>query len=89
MKYLLNIGYLLGTVFFYYYIMSSTFKLNFLNLLRLKVLDQDLLVRGCPHEPGKGLGGWGGVQNGTLPQISYNDENWHSYTLPKKDPKNL
>ena len=23
-----------------------------------------------------------------LSLISYNDETWHSYTLPKKDPKN-
>ena len=21
--------------------------------------------------------------------ISYNDDTWHSYTLPKKDPKNI
>ena len=24
-----------------------------------------------------------------LSHISYNDENWHSITLPKKDPKNI
>ena len=24
-----------------------------------------------------------------LSHISYNDETWHSYTLPKEDPKNL
>ena len=22
-------------------------------------------------------------------QTSYNDETWHSYTLPKEDPKNI
>ena len=28
--------------------------------------------------------GWGGLFG-----ISYNDETWHSYTLPKEDPKNI
>ena len=28
-----------------------------------------------------------GGQN--LSHISYNDETWHSYTLPKEDPKNI
>ena len=27
--------------------------------------------------------GWGG------PFWPYNDETWHSYTLPKEDPKNV
>ena len=35
--------------------------------------------------------GWGGKGKKTpppytLPHISYNDETWHSYTLPKNDP---
>ena len=29
--------------------------------------------------------GWGGA----FWHISYNDETWHSYTLPKEDPKNV
>ena len=29
--------------------------------------------------------GWGGKNN--LSHISYNDETWHSYSLPKKYPK--
>ena len=37
--------------------------------------------------------GWGGGQKSPLPynlsQISYNDETWHSYTLPKEDTKNI
>ena len=37
-----------------------------------------------------GWGEWGG-QKGPPPQnlshISHNDETWHSYTLPKEDPK--
>ena len=24
-----------------------------------------------------------------LSQLSYNDETWHSYTLPKEDPENI
>ena len=34
----------------------------------------------------------GGCQKGPLPKIvhiSYNDETWHSYILPKEDPKNI
>ena len=35
----------------------------------------------------------GGGQKGSPPQnlshISYNDQNWHSYTLPKEDPKHI
>ena len=31
--------------------------------------------------------GWGGAKN--LSHKSYNDETWHSYTLPKDDPKNI
>ena len=38
-----------------------------------------------------GMGGGGG-QKGPPPKklshISCNDETWHSYTLPKQDPKN-
>ena len=46
---------------------------------------QDGLFRGCSR-----MGGafWPPLfQN--LPHISYNDESWHSYTLPKEDPKNV
>ena len=34
-----------------------------------------------------GAHGWGVKQN--LLHISYNDETWHSYTLPKNNPKNI
>ena len=37
--------------------------------------------------------GWWEVQKGSAPynpsHISYNDETWHRYTLPKKAPKNI
>ena len=39
--------------------------------------------------------GWrgGGIKKAPPPKnlshISYNDETWHSYTLPKEDPKNI
>ena len=38
--------------------------------------------------------GWGeGRKKASLPQnlshMSYNDENWHSYTLPNEDPKTI
>ena len=40
--------------------------------------------------------GWGGGRGGgkipppkNLSNISYNDYTWHSYTLPKEDPKNI
>ena len=39
---------------------------------------------------GAGGGGEGEGQKGlNLSHISYNDETWNSYTLPKKDPKNI
>ena len=48
---------------------------------------------GAAHE----WGGWRGGGRGqkasppfwNLSHISYNDENWHSYTLRKEDPKNI
>ena len=46
---------------------------------------QDGTFQGCSQI------GWG--QKGLPPQnlrhISYNDQTWHSYTLPKEDPKNI
>ena len=39
--------------------------------------------------------GWGGggdkkaPPSQNQPRISYNDETWHSYILPKEDPKNI
>ena len=37
--------------------------------------------------------GWGEGKKAPPPlnlsHISYNDENWHNYTLPKEDPKNI
>ena len=36
---------------------------------------------------GEGVG-WGGETGGEKVQTS-NDETWHSYTLPKEDPKKL
>ena len=30
-----------------------------------------------------------GIFRAALSHISYNDETWHSYTLPKEDPKNI
>ena len=32
--------------------------------------------------------GWVEDKDAALPKIYHNDETWHSYTLPKKDPKN-
>ena len=43
------------------------------------------------HGWGEGEGG-GGQKGSPLPKIchtSYNDETWHSYTLPKEDQKNI
>ena len=34
-------------------------------------------------------GGLFGFSPYNLPHKSYNDETWHSYTLPKEDPKNV
>ena len=31
---------------------------------------------------------WGGMGQKGPPLTSYIDETWHSYTLPKEDPKN-
>ena len=46
---------------------------------------QDGLFRGCSR-----MGGlFASPPPLKLPHISYNDETWHSYTLPKKDPKNV
>ena len=42
---------------------------------------QDGLFRGCLR---MGFGGFVGKS-----YISYNDETWHSCTLPKEDPKNM
>ena len=40
----------------------------------------------------KAAHGWGG-KKAPLPKIchmlSYNDETWYSYTLPKENPKNI
>ena len=44
---------------------------------------RDGLFRGCSR-----MGGGGG-KKAYLSHISYNDETWHSYTLPKGDPKNI
>ena len=49
---------------------------------------------GTAHGLGGGEGGRGGLGFlASLPKIchtmSYNDETWHSYTLPKEDPKNV
>ena len=33
--------------------------------------------------------GWGGRGGGNPLHISYNNETWHSYTLPKEDSKNV
>ena len=30
-----------------------------------------------------------GAAHRNLSHISYNDETWHGYTLPKEDPKNI
>ena len=52
-------------------------------------LIQDGFFRGCSR-----MGG-GGQKNPptpapiNLPHISYNDKTWHSYTLPKEDPKTI
>ena len=53
------------------------------------------------HQGLKQVGGRGNLQpysgwafsgmllNGNLSPISYNDETWHTHTLPKEDPKNI
>ena len=38
-------------------------------------------------DAGAGGGGWGWGWGDNLSPISYNDETWESYTLPKEDPK--
>ena len=40
---------------------------------------------------GAAYGWWGGegVGGQKSSHISYNDESWHSYTLPKEDPKDI
>ena len=45
---------------------------------------QDGLFRGCSRMGGGGLFGPPPLNP---PHISYNDETWHSYTLPKEDAK--
>ena len=30
-----------------------------------------------------------GLYGADLSHVSYNDETWHSYILPKEDPKNV
>ena len=46
---------------------------------------QDGIFQGCSQI------GWGqkGLPPQNLQHISYNDQTWHSYTLPKEDPKNI
>ena len=44
---------------------------------------QDGLFRGCSRMGGRG------ALCPPLSHISYNEETWHSYTLPKEDPKNI
>ena len=48
---------------------------------------QDGLFWGCSQMGGGG--GFLGPPPKNPPHISYNDETWHSYTLPKKYPKNV
>ena len=45
---------------------------------------QDELFGGCSRIEGAKM-----PSPQTLSHISYNDETWHSYTLPKQDPKNI
>ena len=51
------------------------------------------LLRGRPRIVGGGEGGGTGGKKAPPPlnlsHISYTDEIWHTYILPKKDPKNL
>ena len=47
---------------------------------------QDGLFRGCSQMGGGGLFG-PPPQN--LSHISYDDETWYGYTLPREDPKNM
>ena len=49
--------------------------------------NQDGLFRGCSRMWGRGGKKALPLQN--LSHISYNGEAWHSYTLPKDDPKNV
>ena len=43
---------------------------------------------GAAHEWGRGQKA-PPPPSSNLSHISYNDETWHSYTLPKEDPKNI
>ena len=45
---------------------------------------------GAPHGVGdEGEGQKKALTSSNLSHISYNDETWHSCTLPKEDPKNI
>ena len=48
---------------------------------------QDGHFRGCSRWEGGG-GGLKAQTAKNLLHISHNDETWHSYTLPKENPKN-
>ena len=48
---------------------------------------QDSLFRGCSRMGGEGSFLPPPPKN--LRHISYNDETWHSYTLPEEDQKNV
>ena len=49
---------------------------------------QDGLFQGCSRMRGGG-GGFFAPPPGNLSHISYNDETWHGYRLPKEDSKNI
>ena len=62
-------------------------------LLNDESLVNELLINPIENGLFGAAHGWGAKRPPPFPKIlshiSYNDETWHSYTLPKKDPKNM
>ena len=46
-------------------------------------------IFGAAHGWGEGKGGQKNTSPLNLSHMFYNGETWHSYTLPKKDQKNI
>ena len=64
---------------------SQTFIFVIKTFIRSLNPIQDGLFRGCSRIATEEEGGPFSLN---LSHISYIDETWHSYTLPKEDPKN-
>ena len=54
-----------------------------------KLVSRLTLFRMGFFEAAHGCGGQKGPSTYNLSHIPYNDETWHSYTLPEKNPKNI